>query len=81
MGKALDLAEGIKLTAQYRDKPGYDCSAEHDVMYLHNTDKPMSREDIQKMIDFGFHQEDVGDSCTDYCVDDYDHEESWVFYT
>ena len=81
MGKSLDLAEGIKLTAQYREKPGYDCGGEHDVIHLYGTDRPMSNDDVQKMINLGFHQEDVGDSNTDYCVGDYDPEESWVFYT
>lgn len=71
-----NLIEGIELANKYRDKPGYDIGAEHDVIYLYGTDSPMSADDVKKMISLGF----VQDDCDVETLNKYDEDESWEFY-
>lgn len=76
-----DLLTGITTLQPYYDEPaGYHLSAEHDQIWLHSTSRPLSPEDVQKMIDASWWQEheDYGE---DFTVADYDPDESWTGYT
>jgi hypothetical protein len=72
---------GIDILTPYYDKPdGYHISAEHDEFFMHATDRPLSQEDLTKMIELGWHQDvDTGDD--DFAVQHYDASESWSAYT
>lgn len=78
-----NLIAGLQLTQLYRDKEDTtETGANHDVIYIFATDKPLSKEHIQSMLDLGFHQEYEGlDYNEDFKVDDYRADESWHFYT
>lgn len=77
-----NLIKGLQLLETYRDNEGgYNAGAEHDTIYCYETDRPLNKEDIKKMITLTWHQDvDYSDDC-EFQVKDYDPEESWVFYT
>jgi len=71
-----DIIEGLTILQGYRDKPdGFDVGAEHDVLYAFATDRPLSAEDVARMIALGWHQEGRSDDGPEY-----DPEESWAAY-
>lgn len=75
-----DLLTGITTLQPYYDKPdGYHLSAEHDQIWLCATSRPLSPEDVQKMIAANWWQErdDYGE---DMKMSDYKPEESWTGY-
>lgn len=74
------LIQGIQiLQLYYTDPTGYHTGAEHDEIFMYRTDKPVSTEDVTKLIELGWFQQDVpGDEFT---VESYDPEESWSAYT
>lgn len=75
-----DLLTGIQVLQPYYEKPdGYHLSAEHDQIWLHSTDRPLSPEDVQKMIDASWWQE-RSDYSEGFKVTDYDPGESWTGY-
>lgn len=75
-----DILTGIKILQPYYDKPdGYHLSAEHDQIWLHSTNRPVSREDVQKLIDANWFQEDA-DYEDEFKVEHYDPEQSWTAY-
>lgn len=79
--KTCDIVEGIQILAKYRDKPGWDLGAEHDVIYCFNTDRPVTPEDLQRLVDLGWFQEDADyDPSDGFKVENYDPEESWTAY-
>lgn len=74
-----NLIAGITILQKYRDSSdGYDLGAEHDAIYAFPTDKPISQEDVAKLIELGWSQEDV--ECDEFTVVNYDPEESWCAY-
>ena len=80
-----NLIEGLKIFKKYYEKEGdnYCISAEHDVFYVYKTDKPITEEDFNKLIDLGWIQEDVdgeedGEANRKYSK--YDQYESWASY-
>lgn len=77
MPKTKDVIAGLQLLQSYRERELWDISAEHDTIYAHATDRPLSFEDIRKMIDLGWYQDRGGDEFT---PEDYDAEESWYCY-
>lgn len=76
--KTASIIEGLTILEKYRDKPdGYNCSAEHDVLYAHATDRPLELADLEKMVMLGWNQ--VG--CNSFGAQDYRPDESWYCYT
>lgn len=78
-----NIIAGLQTLAPYYNKPdGFNCGADHDVIYGYSTDNPLSSEDINKMIEFGWHQEhDELDYNEDFTLEDYRPDESWHAYT
>lgn len=75
-----DIRTGIETLQPYYDKPdGYHLNAEHDQIWLDATDKPLSPEDVQKMIDASWWQE-RSNYDKDFTAADYDPEEGWTGY-
>ena len=73
--------KGIQLLDQYRDNPGgYKINAEHDVIHAYETPRPLSPDDVQKMINYGWFQEDVEYSNKEFTVDSYNPNAAWVAY-
>jgi len=81
--KTHNLVAGLSVLAGYYDKPdGYNTGAEHDVVYAYKTSRPLSREDVTKMLELGWIQEEVEGTGDDgaLTVDDYNPDESWAAY-
>jgi len=58
------IIEGLQILEKYRDKPdGYHCSAEHDVLYVYATDRPVSAVDLDRLSELDWFQSDEGWTC------------------
>ena len=69
--KLSDVIKGVMiLRPYYNDPDGYNMGAEHDMMFMFATDKPLPDDDVCKMHDLGWFQENVPKGC-------YSPEESW----
>ena len=73
-----NLIKGLTTLQKYRDNDGYFNGAEEGVIFASRTDRPLTNEDIQVMIDAGWHQEDA---IPLFSVKYYDREHTWLFYT
>jgi len=72
-----DFIRGLDILMDYYDKrDSYHLGAEHDVIYAYATDRPLSPGDLQRVIDFGFHQEGV----ETFEAKHYDPSEGWAAY-
>ena len=77
-----NLIRGLTLLQKYRAKDGCNFGGEHDVIWASPTDRPLTNDHIQVMIDAGWHQEVAGrDDGEEFSAKHYDEEESWGFYT
>lgn len=69
--KLSSLIEGLKtLQSYYKGEDGYHVGAEHDQIYIYQTDRPLTPEDVQKMRDLGWFQ-------PDQTQDEYNPENGW----
>ncbi len=71
--------EGLAIFAQYYDDPeGYSLGAEHDIIYIYPTDKPLPEKDLKRIFELGFFQPEVDTGDEDLPkVEQYDSEEGW----
>lgn len=68
------------LKSHYEGGDGYHIAAEYDVFYCYQTDTPLSPEEVKRMDELGWHQEETsrdGEWKPEY----YDPEESWSAFT
>ena len=73
-----NIIAGLQLTQLYRNrKDTFATGADHDVIYIYATDRPLSEEHVNTMIDLGFHQEFHGAEFTSM---DYRPDESWRYH-
>lgn len=83
--KLSELIVGVTTASAYYDKPdGYHFAAEHDQVYLYATERPMSPEDVQKMIENNWFQEhwtEAEDTSDGPNSEQYDHNEPWTAFT
>lgn len=85
--KTSAIIEGMTILEKYRDNPdGFNCGAEHDVIYVYATSRPVEVDDLKRLVELGWFQEavDYGDdeeTGGDFAVKHYDTEESWTCYT
>lgn len=77
------IIEGLTILQKYRDKPdGFHTGAEHDVLYSYATDKPLSQEDLTRMVELDWWQEvSCGDRDDEFSVEHYDASEGWSCFT
>jgi len=72
------LIEGLIILEKYRHEPnGCNTAADHDIIYVYATDKPVKTEDINRLIELGWEQEFSG---SEFTAKDYNPEESWQCY-
>lgn len=79
-----DLHESLGIFKKYSDGSRYNISAEHDQIWVHGLDpnKPVKQSDLERLIDLGWHQDDVDvQSGTDFGPEHYDPECVWSHYT
>ena len=83
MMRTTAIIEGLTILEKYRNSPnGFNVSAEHDQIYVHKTDRPVSGKDIDRLISLHWFQDEVdfGDdeeTGGDFAAKHYDPEESW----
>lgn len=77
--KTKNIVEGLQILMPYYDQPdGYHASAEHDVLSVYPTDKPMSIDDVAKLVCLGWSQDyDDRDYNRSFTTDDYRSSEGW----
>jgi hypothetical protein len=69
------------LAPYYDDGDGYHLGAEHDIFYTYPTDRPLSPEDLRKMSDLGWFQENVApDDAEEWLPEHYDASEGWAAF-
>ena len=77
------IIEGLTILEKYRDKPdGYNCGAEHDILYVYATDKPVESDDLLRLIELGWFQDDADygddpDSDGEFAAKHYNPDLSW----
>jgi hypothetical protein len=81
--KTKDIIEGLTILERYRDKPdGYNCDAEHDVLYAYATDRPVEQPDLARLIELGWFQEvEYDEDDGEFTANVYDPEEAWACFT
>lgn len=73
--KGLDI-----LRPHYAESDGYHLGAEHDIIYVYNTDTPVSADDVADLLNLGFFQPNVPFNGDEPTVADYDPTEGWAAY-
>ena len=51
--KDINLRDGLNILLKYR-KPGYWLDAQHDELWLGNTEVPLDEKDFNDMLNYGF---------------------------
>lgn len=71
---------GLEILSRYHDKE-FHGGAEHDQFYVYATDRPVTPEDVAKLVELGWFQEEA-DTGTDedFAAKHYDPEEAWSAY-
>ncbi len=71
---------GLQILQPYYDKDKYSIGAEHDVVYVYRTDRPLTPEDVGRMVALGWFQPEVHTGDDSFTADHYDPEEAWGTY-
>ena len=76
-----NFIRGLLILNRYYDNgDGDHIGAEHDAFYAYTTNRSLSVEDVTKMVDWGWHQEDVSiPDNEDFSAEHYDPEVGWVY--
>lgn len=78
--KLSNFVDGINLLRPYYDDPdGYHIGAEHDEFYMYQTSRPLSDDDLKKLLALGWLQTDGGAHADS--PQDYDPEAGWMAFT
>lgn len=59
--KISNLKEALDIFAKYTDKDYLDLAAEHDIIYFPFVNESMTREDVNKLVEFGFFTDEDSD--------------------
>ena len=73
------VIEGLTILEKYRaNEDGSNTGAEHDQIYAYATEKPVNDDDLKRLVELGWFQQDVetGDD-DEFGVKHYDAEEGW----
>lgn len=78
--KTRDVIAGLIILQKYRDsQDGYDLYADREQLFAVSTSRPLSIDDIEKMVALGWFQ-DIYYLGEYFAPEDYDEEETWVCY-
>lgn len=79
--KSQNVIDGLTIIQKYHGGDCWMVGADHDVIYAYAPDKPISKEDVEKMIELGWHQEyDGRDYNEDFSFAHYMEGETWRAY-
>lgn len=74
MSASNNVLRGMEILLQHFDNPaGYHIGAEHEIIYVYATDKPLDAETVKELEELGWIQEDAAG-------DEYDPEAGWSTY-
>ena len=74
--KLSDFIDGLNTLRPYYDRQdGYHIGAEHDQFYCYPTDRPLTEEDVKKMLSLGWFQPEQDEDAA------YDPEDGWSAFT
>ena len=78
--KTIDIILGLQtLMPFYNDQNGFNTSTDRDLLFCYPTDKPLSDEALDKMIELGWFQDHPERNYKeDYSRKDYRPDETWV---
>lgn len=68
--------EGLVLLLGYNNRDRYCVDAEHDIIYVAPTCRPLSQEDVKRLYELGWFQPDVDNDGNDPAL--YDENECWA---
>ena len=72
-----DFLAGVQILRQYYNNPDcYHLGADHDIIYLYHTDRPLTAEHVAKLLDLGWFQPDQFEE--EFV---YDPDSAWQAYT
>ena len=76
-----NFIKGLNILRPYFDKydGGYNLGAEHDIIYIYPTDRPLSLSDIKSLKELDWFQENIDSDNTEEVA--YDPLEGWCVYT
>lgn len=66
-----NFIEGLEILQRYFDDPGHELGAEHDQIYVYATLTAMTNEDVKRLHELGWFQENT---------EEYDPHEGWTCY-
>lgn len=49
-----EIIEGMQILQKYYEKDGWHVGAEHDIIYMYETSRPVSEEDREKLDQLGW---------------------------
>lgn len=76
------IIAGLQVFARYYDKDGYHADAQHDVLNVYPTDKPLSDEDLKAVVELGWLQEEADfESAAENLRSEYRPDEGWYCFT
>ena len=78
--KLTELVDGLNTLKPYYDDKEYVLGAEHDIFYAYATARPLSPDDVQKMIALGWFQEGQRGDDSEFEAKHYDPNEDWAAF-
>lgn len=75
--KISGVVEGLVILQKYFDADGHHLGAGHDVIYVEPTSKPVGSEDLARLVELGWFQEEVVGGDEDFGVANYCPDEGW----
>ena len=81
MMKTSAIIEGLMILSKYWDDDGYHCGGEHDAIWADKTPRPLDLNDVRRLIDLGWFQEDADCDDEDFAAKHYDADTGWNCFT
>lgn len=79
--KLKQFIEGLTILSRYFDgEDGYHIGAEHDIIYVYETARPVEDTDLKRLVELGWFQPEAIHDRAAFRVDQYDPAESWAAY-
>lgn len=72
-----NFMEGLRILRPYFNSDKYCIGAEHDQFYVYATDRPVSTEDVTRLVELGWFQPECGFEKPE----DYEPTEGWSVFT
>ena len=79
--KLSNLIAGLEILKGHFNKDCYSVGADNDIIYVYETDTPLTPEEVVKMVELGWFQyESPTDANGNFTPEYYDQERTWAAY-